>query len=287
MQRIIRLVQQAFHIGINVTSRFREDRGFRVASALSFTTLLALVPLLTVIFSMFSLFPVFENWTGQLETYVFQHFVPAAGETVKGYLFSFSENAGKLTAVGLLFLMISSLLLLATIEDTFNDIWRVTRGRNMVQRLLVYWAVLTLGPILIAVSLSMSSALLSLSLIADQTVIAEATQNILSLLPLLLELVSYLVCYMAIPNTTVKFRHALVGAITATIFFELSKIGFAYYIVNFKSYQLIYGALATIPIFFLWVYLSWIVMLVGAQVTAVLKATEKADIDQPGDKKIN
>jgi len=235
------------------------------------------VPLVTVVFSMLSLFPVFEKWSGSLEVYMFQTFVPTAGDAVQSYLHQFTEQAGKLTAVGLVVLLISSLLLLSTVEDAFNDIWRVHRGRVFFQRLLVYWAVISLGPVLITVSLSMSSTLLSMTVLSREWLLADATQYLLGYLPVLLEFSAYLLFYKAIPNTDVRTRHAVIGALVATALFELAKLGFAFYILNFRSYQLIYGALATIPIFFVWVYLSWLVMLVGAVVTSVLKTTEQED----------
>lgn len=273
------LIQTGSQIGqfvVSVVKRFEQDRCFRVASALSFTTLLALVPLVTVIFSMLSLFPVFEQWSGKLEEFLFKNFVPTAGDAVRSYVHEFSSQAGKLTAFGLIFLLLSTLLLLATIEDAFNDIWRVERGRVLFQRLLVYWAVVTLGPLLTAVSLSMSSALLSMQIFSNQSLIAGLTQALLRYLPLLFELGAYVLFYKAIPNTEVKLWHAVVGGVVATILFELAKLGFAFYILNFRSYQLIYGALATIPIFFIWVYLSWLVMLIGAVIAAELKTREQA-----------
>lgn len=278
MRPLIQTGSQIGYFVVSVLKRFEHDRCFRVAAALAFTTLLALVPLVTVIFSMLSLFPVFEQWSGELEAFLFKNFVPTAGEAVRSYVLEFSNQAGRLTAVGLIFLLVSTLLLLATIEDAFNDIWRVKRGRILFQRLLVYWAVVTLGPLLTAVSLSMSSALLSMTVFSEQSVIAGLTQALLKYLPLLFELGAYILFYKAIPNTEVKFWHALIGGIVATILFELAKLGFAFYILNFKSYQLIYGALATIPIFFIWVYLSWVVMLIGAVVAAELKTREQAQI---------
>ncbi len=254
---------------LHVIRRFNQDSCFSTASALSFTTLLALVPLVTVIFSMLSLFPVFGQWSGAVESFMFENFVPAAGDTVRGYLLEFSSKAGKLTAVGLVFLLLSSLMLLSTIEDAFNGIWKVTEGRNIFQRLLVYWTVLTLGPLLIAVSLSMSSALLSMSLFSEQSIVAEFTEFLLKYLPVLFELCAFMLFYQAIPNLEIRIRDSIYGAIVATILFEAAKFGFGVYILNFDSYQRIYGALATIPIFFLWIYLCWLVLLVGALVAAI------------------
>lgn len=262
-----------------ILAHFRDVRGLRVASALSFTSLLALVPLVTVVFSMLSLFPVFETWSVKVEDFLFSQFVPTAGDAVRQYLHEFSSKAGQLTAVGLLFLLLSSLLLLSTIEDSFNDIWKVPRGRQLFHRLLVYWAVITLGPVLITASLSMSSALLSLS-VFDDSILAGATSQVLRYLPFLLELGAFILFYKAIPNTEVSLRHAFIGGVVATVLFETAKYGFAAYILNFRSYQLIYGALATVPIFFLWIYLSWVVMLIGAVVAAVLNISQpEADGD--------
>lgn len=254
---------------IQVVNRFNQDRCFSSAAALSFTTLLALVPLVTVIFSMLSLFPVFERWSGAIESFLFENFVPTAGETVRGYLLDFSDKAAKLTAVGLVFLFFSSLLLLSTVEDAFNEIWKIHKGRNWFQRIIVYWSVLTMGPLLIVISLSMSSALLSISIFSNQSIVETFTRGVLRYLPLFFELCAFVLFYQAIPNLEVRFRDSFVGGIVATVLFEATKFGFGFYILNFNSYQRIYGALATIPIFFLWIYLCWLVLLVGALVAAI------------------
>lgn len=280
-KRIRDILEVVREVGLD----FDQDRCVRVAAALSFTTLIALVPLLTVVLSMLSLFPVFEDWTLRLEDVVFRQFVPTAGEAVRDYLLEFSDKAGRLTALGLVFLFVSTLLLLATIEDSFNDIWRIKRGRRMFQRLLVYWALITLGPVLIVASLSISSALLSVANVPDHPLLEGATAGLLRYLPFLLEAGAFVLFYKTIPNTEVRLGHAVTGGIVAALLFELAKQGFAYYILNFPSYQVIYGALATIPIFFVWVYLSWLVMLIGAVIAAVLgrrhHRSEESGIDLP------
>ena len=262
-------------IALELVKRFNEDRCFSTAASLSYTTLLALVPFVTVVFSVLSLFPVSQYWADTMEKFLFDNFVPAAGETVRGYIHEFSTQAGKLTAVGLVFLLFSSLSLLATIEDSFNDIWKVTKGRKWFQRLLVYWALLTLGPVLIAVSLSMSSALLSTTFLANQGLIASFTETVLRYLPIVLELCAFMLFYQAIPNIEVRFADSFIGALIATVLFEITKFGFGFWILNFNSYELIYGALATIPVFFVWVYLCWIVMLVGALISAILLSSHE------------
>ena len=271
--RVAARIRSVWHrltvVFLEVVHRVEHERCFRVAGALSFTTLLALVPLATVVFSMLSLFPVFEEWATEAENFIYQNFLPAAGDAIKEYLHQFTDKAGKLTAFGLAFLFISSLLLLATIEDAFNDIFRVHRGRPFMQRILIYWAVLTLGPLLIVTSLSISSYLVSHTILSAQPLVAGAFSHLLKALPWLLTLLAFVFFYNTIPNRTVRFRDALAGGVVATVLFEFAKQAFAYYIVHFNSYQLIYGALATIPIFLVWLYLSWLVVLIGAYVVAV------------------
>ena len=255
-----------------------DDRCQTNAASLSFTTLLALVPLVAVVFSSLSAFPVFEEWAAGLEDFVYKNFVPAAGEVVREYLNNFRAQAGKLTAVGLVllswaagsavglvFLIISALMLLFTIDETFHSIFRVQRRRSLIQRIVAYWAVLTLGPLLIGASLSLTSYLISLA--ASE----QSTQSaILQWLPFIFEVMAFMLLYMVVPNRAVPVRSALVGAVLGAVFFETAKYGFALFVVNFKSYEVIYGALATIPIFLIWIYVSWLVILIGAVVVAVL-----------------
>lgn len=250
--------------------RFDRDHCFRIAAALSYTTLLSLVPLITVLFSAIALFPIGAEWSVVIEDFLFEHFVPAAGDTVRDYLHTFSDQAGKLTTVGLIFLLVSAISLLSTIEDAFNGIWEVKTGRRWIQRVLIYWALLTMGPILIAASLSMSSTLLSYTLFTEQGLGAGIRETLLRYLPVILELLAFLLFYQAVPNREVTFRASFWGAVLATALFEVLKFGFAYWILNFNSYQVIYGAIATIPIFFVWVFLCWMVLLIGAQLAAYL-----------------
>lgn len=250
--------------------RFFADRCPRLAAALSFTTILSLVPLLTVGISVFSLFPSFSQFSEKFQDLIYQNFVPAAGDAVARHLRDFVGNAGKLTTLGLGFLMLASLLALSTIEDAFNDIWRVPKGRSLMQRVLVYWAVLSLGPLLIVLSLSASSYVLSFDFLTNTAVISDAVRWFLTLIPVLLAVVAFLLLYVAVPNWDVPLGPALIGAIVAGLLFEVAKRLFALYLLAFGSYEAIYGALATIPIFLLWVYLSWIIVLLGAELVVVL-----------------
>ena len=249
--------------------RFKEDRIIFYSGYLSYVTLLSMVPLLAVTFSAFSLFPVFQEWRGELEAFVFKNFVPTMGEAIQGHFLRFIENATKMTPVGLVILILLALLLIYSIDHTLNHIWRVRKNRRLIVSFSIYWVVLTLGPILIGTSLLTTSYLLSLTGFEENTLLA-VRKLFLELLPYLASFSSFLLLYLVVPNTSVHFWSALSGAMIAAILFELSKSAFALYFTHFPVYQAIYGALAIIPLLFIWVYVSWIVVLVGAQVAASL-----------------
>ena len=249
--------------------RFKEDRIIFYSGYLSYVTLLSMVPLLAVTFSAFSLFPVFQEWRGELEAFVFKNFVPTLGESIQVHFVRFIENATKMTPVGLVILILLALLLIYSIDHTLNHIWRVRKNRRLIVSFSIYWVVLTLGPVLIGTSLLTTSYLLSLTGFEENTLLA-VRKLFLELLPYLASFSSFLLLYLVVPNTSVHFWSALSGAMIAAILFELSKSAFALYFTHFPVYQAIYGALAIIPLLFIWVYVSWIVVLVGAQVAASL-----------------
>jgi membrane protein len=260
--RLARFLHQA-------AQRFREDRCQRVAGALSFTTVLSIVPLMTVVLAVLSLFPVFSSWMTVIQDFIYSNFVPTAGDVVQKYLTLFTAKAGRLTAIGLLFLIITAIMLMATIEDTFNDIWRVTRKRKLVHRFLTYWALLTLGPILVAVSLTVTTQLFALT-VSDRVVVGVVDRIVDEILPLVFEVGGAMLLYTVVPNAPVRWRHALVGGIFAALLLEVAKRVFAASMKYFASYQIIYGAVAVLPIFLMWIYISWIVILTGAIITAIL-----------------
>ena len=249
--------------------RFKEDRIIVYSGYLSFVTLLSIVPLLTVIFSVFSLFPVFQDWRGEVESFVFKNFVPTLGEAIQGYLVRFVENATKMTSLGLVVLFLVALLLISSIDHTLNHIWRVRKNRRKLVSFSIYWVVLTLGPVLIGTSLLTTSYLLSLTGFEENTQLA-VRKLFLAFLPYLASFSSFLLIYLLVPHTRVHFWSALSGAMIASILFELSKSAFALYFTHFPVYKEIYGALAIIPLLFVWVFISWVVILVGAQVAASL-----------------
>lgn len=242
----------------------------RLAATLAYTTLLALVPLVTVVFSVLSLFPVFEQWSELAEDFIFANFVPASGEVVSAYLQEFSAQAGRLTAIGLLTLLVTALLLLATIENALNRIWRVQEARSPGQRIMVYWTLLTLGPILIVASLAFSTYVASSALLGIDRVDGGGQDFLMTTLPPLLEFLTFLVMYYLVPNCRTRFVNAMVGALIATVLFETAKVGFTWYVTEFNSFEVVYGALGVIPIFLVWIYISWLVILIGAGYAALL-----------------
>lgn len=259
--------QRVLSVVVDVCRRFDAQRGFDIAAALAFTTILALVPLLVVVFGAMSLFPAFHVWQGTIEHFIFHNFVPAMGEQVQAYLVEFTTKARELRAIGIAFLVVTVLSMLATIETTFNVIWGVRRHRPYAVRFLVYWAILTLGPLLIGIGIVATSALVSLPLLRATVDTELAASRFLTWLPLVATTTAFVLCYKLIPHCPVRLRHALIGGITAGLAFEAAKHLFAIYVTQFPTQQAVYGAFATLPIFLLWVYLSWVIVLVGAQLT--------------------
>ncbi|MBI3937207.1 MAG: YihY family inner membrane protein [Betaproteobacteria bacterium] len=268
-----------------VAARFVEERCLQVAASLTFTTLLALVPMVAVALTVISAFPVFGAFTEHLERFVLENLVPESAEAIAAYTEQFTENAGRLTALGAAFLGLTALLLMLTIDRAFNTIWRVTRPRPMLQRVLIYWTVLTVGPLLIGVSLSLTYWLVGISLGVVRD-IPGAGVALLKIMPVVLTSVAFALLYLAVPNRRIALGDALLGGVAAGLAFEAMKRGFAFYVTQFPTYKLVYGAFASIPIFLLWVYLSWMVVVFGAVVVAVLPEWRaRADQAQsaPGD----
>jgi membrane protein len=250
--------------------RFAKDSCARSAAALSYSSLLAIVPLFTIALTVLSAFPAFSDARLVLQDLVFSNFLPDAGVEISDQLTSFVENASQTTGVGVLALTVTALLLLTTITSAFNAIWRVTDQRSLFLKLLVYWALLTLGPLLIGASLTLSSygyAMVQWSGIDGYT---RSFFDITLVLPAVFSIVAFTLLYIVVPNRPVYFRHALFGAVVAAFLFEILKKGFALYLTHFPSYQALYGALAAVPIFLVWMYLSWAVILFGAEIAASL-----------------
>lgn len=254
-----------------LAKRSLDDNLFQAAGALSFTTVFALVPLSMVVFGVLSAFPVFGEWSDRLSNYIFSNFVPGAARSVESYLKQFSANAGQLTAAGVVALLVSLLITLTGVEATFNRIWRVKAARPKVGRFLVYWTVLTLGALLAAASLAISARFFALSVFETQ--VGDLLETVmLQLAPMAIELLAFAAIYRVVPHRTIQWRHAVAGALLATFLFEAIKWGIGLYLGSFGSYSKIYGTLAFVPIFLLWIYLSWTAVLLGASLASSISA---------------
>ncbi len=250
--------------------RLREDRLALSAGSLTFTTTIALVPFFTVVLALFTAFPVFGKLQGALQAWLVQSLVPdAISRQVLGYLTQFALKASRLGAVGLGILMVTALSLVLTIDRTLNGIWRVRRPRPLTQRVLVYWGVITLGPLLLAASLSISSYLIS----ASRGLVAGLPGGVLVLLDVtefLILCAGLAALYRYVPNTPVRRAHAWAGAVFAAFGIEVARRLLALYIGAVPTYSAVYGAFATVPILLVWIYIVWLVILLGAVLAAYL-----------------
>ncbi|HUX89353.1 MAG TPA: YihY family inner membrane protein [Gallionellaceae bacterium] len=272
MPKLFKKISELYviHFVSLLVARFRQDRCADMASSLTFTTLLSLVPLITIVLTVFSAFPQFSDFSEHAKNIILQNMLPeTGGKMISRYMEQFAENAARLTAVGIVFLAITSMLMIYSIDNAFNTIWRVSRQRTVLQRVLVYWAVLTLAPLLMGGSLSMTSWLIGMS-VGNFNHIPTVVVWMLKVVPLLLATLAFAFLFRVVPNRYVPMQHAFIGGAVSAIAFEAMSRAFALYITNFPTYKLVYGAFASIPIFLLWIYLSWLTVLLGALLTASL-----------------
>lgn len=273
----------AFH----VLQRYVDDRCPRVAAELSYTTLLSLVPLLAVGLAMLTAFPVFAGMREVIQEFMFANFVPAAGDVVQKQFSNFLDNAGKLTIFGIIALGVTALLLLNTIEAAFNLIWREKRARPVIIRFLTYWAILTLGPLLIGSSIALSSYIFTLTKLVGIEAFTGPMGGMLRFLPFLLLALGLMALYVIMPARPARWRPALAGAVVAALLFEVLKRLFALYVTQFPSYEAIYGALAALPLFLIWMYLAWGVVLFGAEVAASIPEWQALKRQRPAPPEMN
>lgn len=248
--------------------RFEQNKLLQVAGALTYSTALAIVPLVMVIFSIFTAFPMFNEVTAEVKTFLFTNVAPSAGELVGGYIDHFVENTKKMSAVGIISLIVVALMLIHSINKALNAIWQA-KTRHFALSMAVYWTLLTLSPLFIGASIGVSSYVSSLTLFEGEFALPFGVK-LLSAVPFFLTWCCFTLFYALVPNTKVLFRHAALGALIAASFFTLGKKAFTWYILTFPSYEMIYGAMATLPLMLLWIQLSWVFVLCGAQLAAVL-----------------
>jgi len=263
--------------------RSSEDRIPQVAGSLTFTTMLALVPLATVAFALFTAFPLFSSFQESLQFFLADHLMPAQlNSQIFKYLNQFAAKAKGLTTIGMVLLFLTGVMTMMTIESAFNVIWRVRKARPVAQRILVYWAIITLGPILIGVSLSISSYLFT------QSMTFSAAQRMTPVIEwalagtaLPLTALAFTILYVYLPNCRVEWRDAVIGGVTAAIAFELAKRGFGYYVRRMPTYTAVYGAFSVVPLFLLWMYLCWFITLAGAMIASALPAIRIGQFHRP------
>ena len=267
---IVRQFKLLANFVVLVYRRFKEERCFQLCGSLTFTTLLALVPLITIMLTVVTAFPVFDDIVETLRSFVTSNLVPeASSNLITVYMQQFSDNAARLTALGIVLLAVTSIMLMLTIDRAFNTIWRVKRPRPLIQRVLIYWSVLTIGPLLVGGSLSLTSWLVTQSMGLGKQA-PELTIAVLRLVPLMLTSVAFGFLYRTVPNRQVTVLDAAVGGIIAAFAFEAMKIGFGHFLAQIATYKLVYGTFASLPIFLMWIYLSWVVVVFAAVITAVL-----------------
>ena len=256
--------------------RFNVDGCFAASGALSYTTLVSLVPLAVIALGSLSSFPIFAPVRDKILRLVLENFVPAIGEQAAWWFRTFADSATQTTAIGVAGIAATGILLLVTVEDQLNLIWRVTAPRPWVQRILAYWTLITLGPILVGISLSLSTYF---EIAAHQAGFGQEAMAWLAsswlhglarAVPALLEFIALTLLYWLIPNCAVRWRDGAQGAVIATVGIEILKIGFSIYVGATSFYSTVYGALAIIPIFLLWMYISWMAVLLGAVIAAAL-----------------
>jgi len=253
-----------------IVTRFVTDRCAQTAASLTFTTLLSLIPMITIALTVFSAFPVFENFSAQIKIYLLNNLMPEnSGIIITRYMQQFADSATRLTTVGIVFLAVTAMLMMLTIDKAFNVIWQVSRPRPLFKRLVAYWAVLTLAPLLIGASLSLTSWLVGLSM-GHGKYVSPLGIAVLKTLPILFSTLAFTLLFELVPNRLVPRAHALIGALVAAVVFETTSRVFGYFISHFPTYELVYGAFASVPIFLMWIYLSWLTILFGAVIAASL-----------------
>lgn len=258
--------------------RFLDDRCLETASALSYTSVVALVPLTATLLGVAAMFPLYAHGGDALTAFLFRHFVPGAAASIADDVRTFAHSARSLTGWGAAGLLVTALLTMASIEDVFNRIWRVATPRRAWARFLVYCAALVFGPLLGLVILAISSYVVSLPLVATAEQ-AAGVHSGLHLLPGMLEWIAFAAAYVVVPNRSVRLLHALAGGLLAAALFEASKFVIAVYLAH-ASYRQIYGAVAVAPIFVLWIWVAWLVVLLGASFTAALPAFRHRPLPQ-------
>ena len=257
-------------------SRFNADRCSENAAALTYMSLFALVPLLTVIYTMASAVPAFQGLETKMQAFLFEHLMPDTNSEIRTYLDDFSRQAKNLTGPGIVFLVVTAVLMLRNIEKAFNEIWRASENRSPVSSFLLYWAVLSLAPVMIGLALAISTYVSSFAHVLEAYDVIGVKAFMLKIAPLLLTTAGFSLVYIAVPNCRVPFKHCLIGGFVAAMAFHIARSVFTDLVVG-SSYTFIYGAFAAVPLFLLWIYLSWNIVLMGGIMVHSMSAYESEE----------
>lgn len=273
------LIEKAIHLKafiIFLSNRAQNDTIFRVAASLSYTSLIAIVPLFAIGLAIFSAFPVFDGVKEQVQEFLIQNFVPTIEKEVSQYFTEFLSATAQLTTIGVIGITITAILMLSTIEDSLNFIFKVYKPRQITTKITLYWTVITLGPLLLGVGFSLRGYLFTLQKFMPDSIVT--TQIYLSnIIPTIISFLALIMIYVLVPNKKVSIPNAIIGALVAIILFWILRKGFGLIILKSATYKTLYGALATLPIFLVWMFSAWSVVIFGAVVTASIGEFKEMD----------
>ena len=273
---LFRHTTHLLRFSIRVIRRFILDQCIQRASALAYASLLAIVPMVALGFSVFTSFQAFDAMAGSVRDSLLNYLLPTSQKVVQDYLGSVADKTTAISVFGVIGLLFTATALLNTVEEAFNDIWRITRARAWLSKFITFWATLTLAPILIGASITITSYFTALPIVKDVAQGASYLSEAPFLVPWLMSSLAMATMYCVLPNTPVPFRYAAIGGLVAGALFEWAKFGFAFYVTEVANYERLYGALSTLPIFLIWIYLIWVIVLLGSEIAFCLHHPEQS-----------
>jgi len=284
---LFRHATQLLRFSVRVLERFLGDKCIQRASALAYASLLAIVPMVALGFSVFTSFQAFDVMASTVSHTMLNYLLPTSQKAVQDYLGTVADKTTAISVFGVIGLLFTATALLNTVEEAFNDIWRITRARAWLSKFITFWATLTLAPILIGASISITSYFTALPVIKHVAEGASYISQAPFLLPWMMSSLAMAALYCVLPNTSVPFRYAAIGGLVAGALFEWAKLGFAFYVTEVANYERLYGALSTLPIFLIWIYLIWVIVLLGSEIAFCLQHPEQSHrqhsrFQQPG-----
>jgi len=271
-RRLIHLLRFIYRL----IRRFVADQCIQRASALAYASLLAIVPLVALGMSVFTSFSAFDIAADKIRDMLLNNLLPTSQGVVQGYLGSVADKATALSVFGIIGLLVTSTALLNTVEEAFNHVWRITRSRPLMSKFMAFWATLTLAPIMIGASITITSYFAALPVINQVSAGTALLDKIPFVLPWMMSTLALATLYTVLPNTRVPFRFAIVGGMVAGALFEMTKFGFAFYVTHLANYEKLYGALGTLPVFLIWLYLVWVLVLFGSEIVFCLQHPEQS-----------